>query len=117
MKVKFTTTIPVSTNVQSSLNRNCKESSLRSLTMTGLKKSTTGGFAMLRGKECFVSFAEAIHKDEQTEALFTDAFNACGPLMMMSIHIIAFNTLLHNPEAFAEQSIKNTATDSLMKYS
>lgn len=64
-------------------------------------------------KDDILDVIEAIHKDEQTEALFTDAFNACGPLLMMSIHIITFNTLLLNPDAFAEQSIKNPATDTL----
>ena len=32
---------------------------------------------------------------------------------MMAIHIIAFNCLLHNPDALAEQSVKNAATDAL----
>ena len=43
-----------------SLSRSCKESSLRSLTMTGWKKSTTGGFAMLWERECFVSFVKSM---------------------------------------------------------
>lgn len=42
-----------------------------------------------------------------------EAFNACGPVLMMAIHVIAFNCLLHNPEALAEQSVKNAATDAL----
>lgn len=58
LKVKFTTTIPVSTNVQKSLNRNYEELSQRNLTTNGWKKSTTGGFAMSRGRECFVSFVK-----------------------------------------------------------
>lgn len=64
-------------------------------------------------KDDVLDVIEAVHKDEQTEALFTDAFNACGPVLMMAIHIIAFNCLLHNPDAFAEQSVRNTATDAL----
>jgi len=56
---------------------------------------------------------EAIHKDDKTEALFTEAFNACRPILMMAIHMLAFNCLLHNPKAFAAQSVKNAATDSL----
>ena len=32
---------------------------------------------------------------------------------MMAIHVIAFNCLLHNPEAFTEQSVKNNSTDAL----
>ena len=64
-------------------------------------------------KDDILDVIEAIHKDEHTEALFMEAFNACGPVLMMAIHIIAFNYLLHNPEALAEQSVKNAATDAL----
>lgn len=32
---------------------------------------------------------------------------------MMAIHVLAFNCLLHNPDVFADQSVKNAATDSL----
>ena len=64
-------------------------------------------------KDDILDVIEAIHKDDRTETLFTEAFNACGPVLMMSIHILAFNCLLHNPEALAEQSVKNHATDAL----
>lgn len=64
-------------------------------------------------KDDILDVIEAIHKDEQTETLFTQAFNACGPVLMMAIHILAFNCLLHNPEALAEQSVKDNSTDAL----
>lgn len=64
-------------------------------------------------KDDILDVIEAVHKDEKTEALFMEAFNACGPVLMMAIHVIAFNCLLHNPEALAEQSVKNAATDAL----
>lgn len=64
-------------------------------------------------KEDILDVIEAIHKDEQTETLFTEAFNTCGLVLMMAIHVIAFNCLLHNPEAFVEQSVKNNSTDAL----
>lgn len=64
-------------------------------------------------KDDILDVIEAIHKDDQTETLFTEAFNACGPVLMMAIHILAFNCLLHNPEALAEQSVKNASTDAL----
>ena len=32
---------------------------------------------------------------------------------MIAIHVLASNCLLHNPEAFTDQSVKNVATDSL----
>ena len=64
-------------------------------------------------KDDILDVIEAVHKDENTEELFTEAFNACGPVMMMAIHVIAFNCLLHNPDALADQSVKNAATDVL----
>lgn len=64
-------------------------------------------------KDDILDVIEPIHKDDQTETLFTEAFNACGPVLMMAIHILAFNCLLHNPEALAEQSVKNNSTDAL----
>ena len=64
-------------------------------------------------KDDILDVITAVHKEEATEVLFTDAFNACSPLLMMAIHIIAFNCLLHNPDALADQSVRNTATDSL----
>ena len=64
-------------------------------------------------KDDILDVIEAVHKDEETETLFMEAFNACGPVLMMAIHIIAFNCLLHNPDALAEQSVKNNATDAL----
>ena len=64
-------------------------------------------------KDDVLDVIEAIHKDEATEDMFAAAFNACGPVLMMSIHVLAFNCLLHNPEAFAEQSVKNPSTEAL----
>lgn len=64
-------------------------------------------------KDDILDVIEPIHKDDETETLFTEAFNACGPVLMMAIHILAFNCLLHNPEALAEQSVKNNSTDAL----
>ena len=64
-------------------------------------------------KDDILDVIEAIHKDEATETMFMEAFNACGPVLMMAIHVIAFNCLLHNPDALAEQSVKNAATDAL----
>ena len=64
-------------------------------------------------KDDILDVIEAIHKDDKTEELFTEAFNACGPVLMMAIHVIALNCLLHNPEALADQSVKNAATDAL----
>ena len=64
-------------------------------------------------KDDILDIIEAVHKEEETKILFTDAFNACGPLLMMAIHVIAFNCLLHNPDALADQSVRNNATDVL----
>lgn len=40
------------------------------------------------------------------EDLFTDAFNAVGPVLMMSIHVLVINCLMHNPDAFAERTVR-----------
>ena len=64
-------------------------------------------------KDDILDVIEAVHKDDKTEELFMEAFNACGPVLMMAIHVIAFNCLLHNPDALADQSVKNAATDAL----
>ena len=64
-------------------------------------------------KDYILDVIEATHKDDNTEALFTEAFNACGLILMMAIQVLAFNSLLHNPEAFADQSLENAATESL----
>ena len=64
-------------------------------------------------KDDILDVIEAVHKDEQTETLFMEAFNACGPVLMTAIHIIAFNCLLHSLDALAEQSVRNNATDAL----
>lgn len=49
---------------------------------------------------------KAINFDPWVEDLFTDAFNAVGPVLMMSIHILVINCLMHNPDAFAERSVR-----------
>jgi len=63
---------------------------------------------------------EGINGNDQVEHLFVDAFNACGPVLMMAI-----NTLLHNPPEFPNQTLRCTATeefkanpsdDNMMKY-
>lgn len=64
-------------------------------------------------KDDILDVIKAIHKDDNTEALFTEAFNACGPILMMAIQVLAFNSLLHNPEAFTDKSLENVATESL----
>lgn len=35
---------------------------------------------------------------------------------MMAIHVLVFNCLLHNPEAFADQSVKNASTEALQTH-
>ena len=49
---------------------------------------------------------KAINFDPWVEDLFTDAFNAVGPMLMMSIHVLVINCLMHNPDAFAERSVR-----------
>ena len=47
---------------------------------------------------------KAINFDPWVEDLFTDAFNAVGPVLML-IHVLVINCLMHNPDAFAERTI------------
>ena len=39
-------------------------------------------------KNDILDVIEAVHKDDKTEELFMEAFNACGPVLMMAIHVI-----------------------------
>ena len=54
---------------------------------------------------------KAINFDPWVEDLFTDAFNAVGPVLMMSIHILVINCLMHNPDVFAEKSVRAPTTE------
>ena len=48
---------------------------------------------------------------------FTDAFNAVGLVLMMSIHILVINCLMHNPDVFAERKFKADPTfKNMMRY-
>lgn len=39
------------------------------------------------------------------------AFTACGPVLMMAIHSLAINRLIHNPAEFAKQAMRCPATE------
>ena len=54
----------------------------------------------------------AINDNQQVEDLFVDAFNATGPVLMMSIHVLVCNCLLHNPDAFAAHSARSPGTEA-----
>ena len=54
---------------------------------------------------------KAINFDPWVEDLFTDVFNAVGPVLMMSIHILVINCLMHNPDVFAERSVRAPSTE------
>ena len=54
---------------------------------------------------------KAINFDPWVEDLFTDAFNAVGPVLMMSIHILVINCLMHNPDVFAARSVRAPSTE------
>ena len=49
---------------------------------------------------------KAINFHPWVEDLFTDAFNAVGRVLMMSIHVLVINCLMHNPDVFAERSVR-----------
>ena len=54
---------------------------------------------------------KAINDSQETEDLFVDAFNATGPILMMAIHVLVVNCLLHNLDAFTNQSVRAPATE------
>ena len=49
---------------------------------------------------------KAINFDPWVEDLFTDAFNAVGPILMMAVHVLVINCLMHNPDVFAERTAR-----------
>ena len=49
---------------------------------------------------------KAINFDPWVEDLFTDAFNAVGPVLMMAVHVLVINCLMHNPDVFAERTVR-----------
>lgn len=62
-------------------------------------------------QEDVLDVLEAVNDKKEVEDLFVDAFNAAGPLLMMAIHTMAINTLLHYPPEFANQTLRCAATD------
>ena len=49
---------------------------------------------------------KAINFDPWVEHLFTDAFNAVGPVLMMAVHVLVINCLMHNRDVFAERTVR-----------
>ena len=58
------------------------------------------------GANDVLKILKAINFNPWVEDLFTDAFNAVGPVLMMSIHVLVINCLMHNPDVFAERSVR-----------
>ena len=54
---------------------------------------------------------KAINFDPWVEDLFTDAFNAVGPVLMMAVHVLVINCLMHNPDAFAERMVRAATSE------
>ena len=49
---------------------------------------------------------KAINFDPWVEDLFIDTFNAVGPVLMMAVHVLVINCLMHNPDVFAEWTVR-----------
>ena len=47
-----------------------------------------------------VGVLKAINFDPWVEDLFTETFNAVGPVMMIAVQALVTNYLMHNPDAF-----------------
>ena len=61
--------------------------------------------------EDVLKIVKAINNEPWVEDLFMDAFNVVGPVMMMSIHVLVINCLMHNPDVFAEKSVRAQSTE------
>jgi len=55
---------------------------------------------------------KAISDKPEIKDLFVDAFNTTGPILMMAIHVLVINCLLHNPDAFTNQSVRAPAREN-----
>ena len=55
---------------------------------------------------------KAISDKPEIEDLFVDALNTTGPILMMAIHVLVINCLLHNPDAFINQSASAPAREN-----
>ena len=53
-----------------------------------------------------LTILKAINFDPWVENLFTDTFNAVGPVLMMAIHVLVINCLMHNPDVSAERTVQ-----------
>ena len=53
---------------------------------------------------------EVINTQPDMEQLMIQGFNAAGPLLMVSIQMLAINALLHNMEKFAYEAVRSPAT-------
>ena len=54
---------------------------------------------------------KAINFDPWVEDLFTDAFNAVPPVLMMAVHVLVINCLMHNPDEFAECTVQAATSE------
>lgn len=46
------------------------------------------------------------------EQLMIQAFNAAGPLLVVTIQMLAINALLHNAETFAHEAVRSPPTEA-----
>ena len=61
-----------------------------------------------------LTILKAINFDPWVGNLFTDTFNAIGPVLMMAIHVLVINCLMHNPDVSAERTVQ-AATSAKFK--
>ena len=63
-------------------------------------------------KEDTVAVLRKIHSDVNLEQTIQDAFNAAGPALMISAHVMAIGALMNNPQDFAEKCERNAANQT-----
>ena len=55
---------------------------------------------------------EVINTQPDMEQLMIQAFNAAGPLLVVTIQMLAINALLHNAETFAHEAVRSPPTEA-----
>ena len=58
-----------------------------------------------------INVLRTIHKNEALDQAVQDAFNAAGPLMMVSAQLLAIQTLMRNSKDFAEKCSRTPANE------
>ena len=59
-----------------------------------------------------ISLLRTVDRDVELNEAIVDSFNAAGPLLMMCVHLLVPQTLMRNPEEFAQKARRNVTTQA-----